>query len=388
MGNQAEHSFSVLIVEDDPDAWENLRDILELDGYEAELACSIRDVLEQDRLDRFAVILLDRKLPDGSGDDLLPYFREFAPEAAVILITGHADLQGAVTALRHGAADFLTKPMEPEILRLHLNRIREQRRLRQQLAETQQQLHQSERLAAIGQTITAISHEARNELTGLRLALSFLPEILDDRETTLEIIGSMRQSENRLQHLLDDVRGFAAPIHLESEVCEIPDLWRKAWGSLKPAWDHREISFEEDICDGNLALPVDAFRVEQVFRNLFENSLAACAADPVVIHVTSFSSFGPEPSLSVVVRDNGPGLNSAERQRIFQAFYTTKSHGTGLGLAIVQRIIEAHGGTIEASEEAIQGAEFVITFPIRDHALGTMKSVSTEAWSAPQISRL
>ncbi len=113
MGNQEEYSFSVLIVEDDPDAWENQRDILKLDGYEAELACSIRDVLAQNRLDRFAVILLDRKLPDGSGDGLLPYFREFAPEIAVILITGHADVQGVVTALRHGAADFLTKPMEP-----------------------------------------------------------------------------------------------------------------------------------------------------------------------------------------------------------------------------------------------------------------------------------
>ena len=65
-----------------------------------------------------------------------------------------------------------------------------------------------------------------------------------------------------------------------------------------------------------------------------ENSLTACVVDPVVIHMTCFHSFEPKPFLSVVVWDNGPGLTPKQKQKIFEAFYTTKSQGTGLGLTI------------------------------------------------------
>ena len=352
---------AVLVVEDDPDAQANLQDILELDGYEVELASSVKEVTAHEDLSEFDAILLDRRLPDGNGDDLLPYIREAAPETAVILITGYANLEGAVKALRHGALDFLSKPVEPDALRFHMNRISEQRRLREELAESQRKLIQSERLAAIGQAMTVLSHEARNELSVMGLIVQLLPQI-GDQDEVREMLGDLKESINRLHCLFEDVREFAAPIHLETTYCDLRIVWRKAWSSLERTWKHRDVVFEEEVGQERLPLSGDMFRLEEVFRNLFENSLAACS-DPVVIRI-SRSPTKDDMSISLAIRDNGPGLSEEQKQKIFEAFYTTKSRGTGLGMAIVKRIIEAHGGTIRVGEEVFQGAEFAITLPL------------------------
>ncbi len=100
----------------------------------------------------------------------------------------------------------------------------------------------------------------------------------------------------------------------------------------------------------------------QVFRNLLENSLAACP-DPVEVAFSCIScDLDGRPAARVAVRDNGPGLNTTQLERVFEPFFTTKTKGTGLGLAIVRRVIEAHGGRIEAGSPG-KGAEFVITLP-------------------------
>lgn len=383
MRNRESNQLAVLIVEDDPDAQANLQDILELDGYEVGLASSVKDVNAHEDLSEFDAIFLDRKLPDGNGDELLPYLQKTAPEAAVILITGFANLEGAVTALRHGAWDFLSKPVEPAALRFHLDRIKEQRRLREELAESQRKLIQSERLAAIGQAMTVISHEARNELSGLGMIVQLLPQ-LDDQIKVREMAGDLKESINRLHRLFEDVRAFAAPIHLGTTYFDLRMIWRKAWSSLERTWKHRDVVFEEVLGTERLSLFGDMFRLEQVFRNLFENSLAACS-DPVVIRISQIS-MNEDKSICLTVRDNGPGLSKEQKQNIFEAFYTTKSHGTGLGMAIVKRIIEAHDGIICVGEEVFHGAEFAITLPL-EHG-DPVESASSEVNRPPTMSPL
>jgi DNA-binding NtrC family response regulator len=87
----------------------------------------------------------------------------------VIIITGYADLDGAVLALRHGAADYILKPINLDVLRSGIKRILEKNLAARRLQEAQQQLLQAERLAAIGRTVASISHESRNELNTLGL---------------------------------------------------------------------------------------------------------------------------------------------------------------------------------------------------------------------------
>ena len=119
----------------------------------------------------------------------------------------------------------------------------------------------------------------------------------------------------------------------------------------------------EEINGVNLVCTLDAFRIEQVFRNLIENSLSACP-DPVEIAIQCEDvRLNDAPAVCVSVRDNGPGLTDEQKKRIFEAFFTTKAKGTGLGMAIALRIVEAHRGTILAGNGRCGGAEFLMTLP-------------------------
>ena len=105
---------------------------------------------------------------------------------------------------------------------------------------------------------------------------------------------------------------------------------------------------------------VDGFRMEQVFRNLFENAIAA-GSEPA--RVTVRSSNGSVDRLKITVSDNGLGLKVTPASRVFEPFFTTKTRGTGLGLSIVRRIVEAHGGTITARNLPEKGAAFEVEIP-------------------------
>src|SRR4051812_47781606 len=123
--------LEVLVVDDDPDTRANLCDILEMDGHRVETAGTAAEALSRAHRSGPAAILLDRKLPDGSAEGLLPRLRELAPEAGVLIVTGYADLEGAIAALRQGAADYILKPINPEALRASLRRVADRRRLSQ-----------------------------------------------------------------------------------------------------------------------------------------------------------------------------------------------------------------------------------------------------------------
>lgn len=120
---QANSSYGILIVEDDDDTRANIRDILELDGYDVHEADSFSELFQRDDWDNITVILLDRILKDGDANEMLPRLREVAPLVPIVVTTGLPDLEGAIEALREGAYDYLFKPIDPDALRASLRRI-------------------------------------------------------------------------------------------------------------------------------------------------------------------------------------------------------------------------------------------------------------------------
>ena len=113
----------ILLLEDDLDTQANLRDILELDGYEVDAAAGMREATSQSDWKNYQAIILDRKLVDGVAEELLPKVRTLAPQAAVILVTGYPDLDSTISALRHGAVDYILKPVNVDALRASLAHI-------------------------------------------------------------------------------------------------------------------------------------------------------------------------------------------------------------------------------------------------------------------------
>jgi two-component system, LuxR family, sensor kinase FixL len=121
--------LDILVIDDDADARENLRDILELDDHCVVTAGSAAEAMAREDWARFPAIILDRRLPDATAEQLMPRLKAAAPDAAVIVVTGYSDLQGVIAALRQGASDYILKPLNADLLRTSLARIAERRQL-------------------------------------------------------------------------------------------------------------------------------------------------------------------------------------------------------------------------------------------------------------------
>jgi signal transduction histidine kinase len=229
-----------------------------------------------------------------------------------------------------------------------------------ELKLAQERTLQAERLAAIGQMVAGLTHESGNALARSQACLEMLALEVEDRPEALALAGRVQKALDHLQQLYDEVKNYAAPLRLEREACRLDSVWRQAWSNLAVRRQGREAHLREDGAAVHLG-PADAFRLEQVFRNVFENALAACR-DPVEVTVRcEETSLEGRPAVLVSVRDNGPGLDAEQRRRIFEPFFTTKTKGTGLGMAIAKRIIEAHGGRLDVGPGP--GAHILITLP-------------------------
>ncbi len=228
----------------------------------------------------------------------------------------------------------------------------------------QERALQSEQLAVVGQMVTMLAHETRN---AFQLSQAHLEEVaaeIEDRPETRGHIEQIKKAQGTIQHLFEDIRRYVAPIFLHYELSHLGEVVEEAWAYLAVARRGRQAQLHSEVSEASPYCEVDRFRIEQVFRNLFDNSLAACA-DPVHIYVRyAEARLSGRPALRISVSDNGPGLNEEQRERIFEPFYTTKPHGTGLGMAIVKRIVEAHGGSVEVGNSG-PGAEICLTLPRR-----------------------
>lgn len=352
----------VLIVEDNPDARSNLADILELDGFATRNAGTFAEALAFDDWNLLAMIV-DRRLPDGTADEFLPRLRALAPDVPVLIVTGYADLEGAIAALRQGAADYLIKPVDADSLRARIAGIAETRRMKAALRQAQERVLQSERLAAIGQMMTGLAHESRNALQRSQACLEMLALEVQDRPAALNFVARIQKAQDHLHQLYEEVRDYAAPIRLRYETHDLRTVVEETWGHLAALRNGRDARLDFVDAGERFLCAVDRFAIEQVFRNILENSLIA-GSDPVRITVRLTNcELHERPAIEISLADNGPGLTADARQNIFEPFFTTRTKGTGLGMAITRRIVEAHGGQIAVGNSSRPGAEIIVTLP-------------------------
>jgi len=251
------------------------------------------------------------------------------------------------------------KPVNPDLLRAAVSRAIK-------LREMEEQIIHSERLAAIGQMMAVLTHESGNVLGRGNAYLEMLEAEVEDRPAAVDLIGKVQKAHADLRRLHEEVRNYAAPIELDCEHWNLGTIWRQTWRNITTGTTRgKPPELVEQIAGVDLTCDCDAFRLDQVFRNLFENAIAACPATARIEVACHSAELQGRPAIRIDVRDNGKGLTPAEAKRVFAPFYTTKSKGTGLGLAIVVRIVEAHGGTIAAHSRNNNGAEFSLILPRR-----------------------
>jgi PAS domain S-box-containing protein len=283
---------------------------------------------------------------------------------ALGIVTPLRDRGGRLTGFSKILRDITErKRMEDELRR---SRDELEQRVRDRTAElvrSQERQLRAERLAVIGQTVTALAHEGRNALQRATACLARLVLRLQGQPEALDLVGRGQQALDDLERLFDDVRTYAAPVRLDYQACDVGRAWRQAWADVTARHAGRDAQLAEQSDVAGLECEADPFRLSQVFTNLFTNALEACP-DPVRVAVSCRDSLlGERPALQISVRDNGPGFPEGQRRRPFEPFQTTKPTGTGLGLAITNRLVEAHGGEVALGEEP--GAEVVLTLPRR-----------------------
>ncbi len=221
---------------------------------------------------------------------------------------------------------------------------------------------QSERLAAIGQTVAGLAHESRNAFQRSQACLELLELELAGRLDELELVARIQRALNHLHRLYEEVREYAAPINLDYQSCDLAQLWRDAWMHLEVIRHDKQIQLHEEISGVDLKCVVDWFAIGQVFRNVLENAIAACGEHGEIrVRCRAWADDGVD-WVQIGINDSGPGIDPAVADKVFEAFFTTRNKGTGLGMAITRRIVEAHGGSI-ALGDPDQGAEFIITLP-------------------------
>ena len=231
-----------------------------------------------------------------------------------------------------------------------------------ELRRAQDEAMQSQRLAAIGQMMAGLAHESRNFLQRSQACLEMLATHLAAQPEPLDLVYRVQIALDQLHRLYEDVRRYAAPVVLNLECVNLREVLLAAWDQLEPMWSDRNVALRCEPSDTPWACHADRYGIQGVFRNILENALSACS-DPVEIHATCrFTTVADRPSVEIVVQDNGPGLSPEVQRRLFQPFFTTKTHGTGLGMSIVHRIVESHGGQITAASDTA-GARLTIILP-------------------------
>jgi PAS domain S-box-containing protein len=191
----------VLIIEDDADTRANLTDILELDNHHVETAGSQAEALARKDWSEISMILLDRELPDGHAQQLLPKLMRQAPGAEILIVTGYRDLEGALACLRAGASDYILKPINPEALRANLARLSEKRRMAQQLrllATAVRDVNEGILITGVERPWPAAEivfvNEALTQITGYseRELIGQTPEIFQSPRTDRTVLDRLR----------------------------------------------------------------------------------------------------------------------------------------------------------------------------------------------------
>jgi signal transduction histidine kinase len=139
---------------------------------------------------------------------------------------------------------------------------------------------------------------------------------------------------------------------------------RRAIRSCSGLARERQVRVDEGVPAEMPTLDVEAARVEQAVENLLANAIQHAPAGSVVRVRASLDRGAVEPRASCTVEDEGPGVASEDRDRLFEPFFSRRKGGTGLGLPIVQRVAEAHGGSVSVENRPEGGARFTLLLPL------------------------
>lgn len=415
----------LLIVEDSRTYLELVTQALREDGFAVTGAATGADALEQLSLRSFDGIVLDLALPDTSGQELcrrIVESRRTVDHACVILaLTASATRDNVTSVLAAGADDVVEKSRDMGIIKARLRALIRRKRLHEEnsriaaelrrretellhaqaekeaaqgraamaeklertnreLKAAQSKLVQAAKMASLGQLVAGIAHEINNPLSFVmshqrtvgellgKLAGEVEPALSEPARAAwrkaLQRLEQTRQGLDRIGELVLKLRTFSRLDEGEHKYVKIEESIDSVLALLQHRMTGR-ISVHKNY-GAVKVVPCHPGPLNQVLMNLLSNAIDAIEGAGTITIRT-----GQEDAMFfIAIADTGKGIGAAERERIFEPFYTTKpvGQGTGLGLSISYGIVQRHRGSIEVRSEEGRGTEMIVKIPLETAA--------------------
>ncbi|MFA5027966.1 MAG: ATP-binding protein, partial [Candidatus Methylomirabilota bacterium] len=228
-----------------------------------------------------------------------------------------------------------------------------------------------ERLAAVGQLAAGIAHEVRNPLSAIKMNIQILSRKPTTAEADREYWEILIQEVNRLDRLVNDTLDYSQPAGLSRTWCDLRKILEESKEVVHQGGE--PIRFVESHAMPLPRIYADERRIKQVLLNLLINACQALEGERRIGLFTDVVRREGREFVRVAIADAGSGILPEDLGRIFDPFFSRKAKGVGLGLAICKRIVEEHGGIIEARsgngatdglpEESVWVTVFRIWFP-------------------------
>lgn len=403
----AQYNERILLVDDNDGMLCTLGDILEQEGYIVNTFGQGSHALKWMKENEFAVVVVDIKLADMNGMDLLAQIRLLNPEASVIMMTGCASAETAVEAMHKGAYSYIIKPFDAAeliaLIKKALKEIRltrnnrelinqlqlynrnlekykkslEERTRELELAIEQARLMAEEAEAANkakSAFLANMSHEIRtpmNAIIGFAQLMSEEDLPVDQRE----YINMISSAGENLLSLINDILDFskieAGRLEISLTDYSLDELCGYMLSLMGPTAGRKGIDFAV-IKEENLpaVIQIDPVRVRQCLTNLIGNAIKFTHNGHVHLRV-SIESHDEESFIRFDVEDTGIGISEEKCEQIFEAFSqadgstTRKFGGTGLGLTISKRLAHLMGGSISVKSRPEVGSAFTLMIPAK-----------------------
>jgi PAS domain S-box-containing protein len=231
------------------------------------------------------------------------------------------------------------------------------------------QLAHITRLGLMGEMASGIAHEVNQPLSAIsnytQVSLNLINKENTDLAKLSEVLLKTQQQALRAGRIIHRMRDFVNFQSKHRSTADINTLIYDAVNLCITEVNHHDIKLTFNLENHLPTINVDHVQIEQVIINLIRNSIDVLEKLPEnqQRNLSIHSQLTPQNDIQVRIKDNGPGIDESQQQKILMPFYTTKPEGMGMGLSISRSLIEAHEGTLHFNSQSGKGSTFYFTLP-------------------------